>query len=112
MKVDFPQPESAATPMMMGFSPSFKAMLRLEEEAGARKLAGMKAEGAKPWTETAARAVMDKKSFMIANYIFYCEPFRQRHESQYREADDVRVQDFGKGTRTRFAPVERVHVCM
>jgi hypothetical protein len=55
--------------MMMGFSPSFKAMLRLEEEAGARKLAGMKAEGAKPWTETAARAVMDKKSFMIASYL-------------------------------------------
>jgi hypothetical protein len=50
MKVDFPQPESAATPMMMGVTPSARAILRLLEEAGPATFLGMKAEGAKAAT--------------------------------------------------------------
>jgi len=45
MKVDFPQPESAATPITIGVWPGSKAMLSWLLEAGARiGVAGAKAE--------------------------------------------------------------------
>ena len=68
MKVDFPHPESAATPMTMGVCPSFKAMLRLLEEAGARTLEPMKAVGAKAAAEAKEAAAKVKLNFMITIY--------------------------------------------
>jgi len=45
MKVDFPQPESAATPIMIGVCPSLRALKLLDEGDEARRCAGMKADG-------------------------------------------------------------------
>ncbi len=58
MKVDLPQPESAARPMTMGVSPSFNAIWR--EDARRPELLGMKAEAV-----AAARATMEMESFMV-----------------------------------------------
>jgi hypothetical protein len=64
MKVDFPQPESAATPIIMGVCPGAKAIWRLLEEEGPAMFFGMKAEGAK-----AATVPMVAKE--RTNFIFY-----------------------------------------
>jgi len=58
MKVDFPQPESAASPITMGVSPSFKAFN--EDDLVARRLAGMKAV-----VVVATRAPAMIESFMV-----------------------------------------------
>ena len=65
MKVDFPQPESAATPMTTGTCPFSSAMLRAEEEEGApRRLAGRKAEEVEK-----AEAVAASKTVLIRNFM-------------------------------------------
>jgi len=61
MKVDFPQPESAARPMMMGVSPSFNA----SREELERRLVGMKEVVVKAEAVTAARAPTVIESFMV-----------------------------------------------
>jgi hypothetical protein len=63
MNVDFPQPESAATPMRMGFSPSFKAICKLEVLCTETELLGMKAEGVKADTVVAQANAIE--SFML-----------------------------------------------
>jgi hypothetical protein len=66
MKVDLPQPESAATPIMIGLTPSARAMLKLlEEAADLMLLFGMKAEGAKAATEPAVRAATETMNFIL-----------------------------------------------
>src|SRR3569832_1793949 len=66
MKVDFPHPESAATPITMGVCPSAKAMFkRLWEEAEERRLVGTKAEGVKAVAEARGRATTLATNFMV-----------------------------------------------
>jgi len=64
MKVDFPQPESAARPMTMGTTPSANAIWRVEGELTPRRLVGMK-ELVKAEAVAAARAQIVKESFMV-----------------------------------------------
>jgi len=68
MKVDLPQPESAATPMTTGVSPSFKAIIKLEDVDGAetRILFPVKnALGVKAATGVTARADTQAKNFIL-----------------------------------------------
>jgi hypothetical protein len=69
MKVDFPQPESAATPMIMGATPSLRAMLRLLEEAGPRRVEGMKAVGLKAAAEAMEATKRVKLNFMVSKLV-------------------------------------------
>ena len=59
MKVDLPQPESAASPITMGVSPSFNAICN-DEDLVARRLDGMNAV-----VVAAVRATATIESFMI-----------------------------------------------
>ena len=63
MKVDFPHPESAATPITTGVCPSFKAMFRLLVETGTPAFLGVNAEGAK--AATVVRAVKVRVNFIV-----------------------------------------------
>ena len=76
MKVDFPQPESAATPMIRGATPSLRAMLRLLEEEGPRRVEGMKA-GLKAAAEAMEAAKRVKLNFMFS-YLSLTEIVRLR----------------------------------
>jgi hypothetical protein len=66
MKVDFPQPESAATPMIIGVTPSGRAMFKLLELTGADCMFfGVNAEGAKAATEPKEKAAIERVNFIL-----------------------------------------------
>jgi len=64
MKVDFPQPESAARPMTMGVTPSANAIWREEVGLAPRRLVGMN-ELVKAEAVATARAPMVMERFMV-----------------------------------------------
>jgi hypothetical protein len=91
IKVDFPQPESAATPMTMGVTPGSRAIWSLLEGLAARRLEGMKAVGAKADAEAAPKAKA-RDSFMVDVKVKLCVPKNSWLLRAYARtpADDVR----------------------
>jgi len=63
MKVDFPHPESAATPIMMGVWPASRAMLRAELESTLVRNLGLKAEGEN--AAAVAKRALTQMNFMV-----------------------------------------------
>jgi hypothetical protein len=73
MKVDFPQPLSAATPMTIGVCPSLRAICKDDElEADARRFDGTNADGVKALADAKTRAVTPATNFMVKSESILC----------------------------------------
>lgn len=61
--MDFPQPESAATPITTGVWPGSRAMLRVEVDSTLVRNLGMNADGAKAVAD--ATSMEERMNFMM-----------------------------------------------